>query len=72
MKQIKTVIHSVDNAQTFDLRVNELLKEGWILVKREIISVSGELTEAFNALPVRALYAELERYDVPLFEEITL
>jgi hypothetical protein len=72
MKQIKTVINSVEHAQTFDKAVNDLLKDGWMLLKRDIISISGEITEAFNTMPIKALYAELERYEPQTFEEITL
>ena len=72
MKQIKTVVNGLENAHTFDITVNELLRNGWLLIKREIISISGDPTESFNVLTVKALYAELERYDEPLFEEITL
>lgn len=72
MKQIKTVITPLERLNEYDNAVNELIKDGWILVKREIITISGDITEAFNAIPIKALYAELERYNTPLFEEVTL
>ncbi len=37
MKQIKTVSIRLDNAPTFDDRVNFYLQEGWILKNRKVI-----------------------------------
>lgn len=71
MKQIKTVIKPYELLYDFDDEVNSLLAEGWILRKREIQRVSGEISEAFNVPAVYVLYAELERF-VMNFEEITL
>lgn len=71
MKQIKTVIQPIEKANSFDIAVNELLREGWELKTRKIIHTQGELSEAFNAPVVRFLYAELEKQQ-PIFEEVTL
>lgn len=71
MKQIKTVILPIEQANFFDALVNCLLIDGWQLKTRKIISSTGELSEAFNAATVRFLYAELERHEPPFPEEIT-
>ena len=71
MKQIKTVLKPYAELYAFDNEVNQLLKDGWILRKREIQKVSGEISEAFSAPSVYVLYAELERLIMP-FEEITV
>ena len=71
MKQIKTVSCPIERAEWFDNSVNDLLANGWILKKRDIMYVPGELSEAFNAPMVRLLYAELERHVPPFPEEIT-
>ena len=72
MKQIKTVTCPYERAEWFDSSVNELLADGWILKKRDIMSVPGVLSEAFNAPVVQMLYAELERYSPPFPEEVTI
>ena len=71
MKQIKTVVFPYSELDRHDKEVNRLLADGWILKKREIQQVSGEISEAFNAPAVYILYAELERFIMP-FEESTL
>lgn len=71
MKQIKTVMRPYSELYEYDEQVNKLLSEGWILRKREIQRVSGEISEAFNVPAVYVLYAELERFVMP-FEEVTL
>lgn len=71
MKKIKTVTCPIENAEWFDSSVNELMKEGWVLAKRDILNVPGVLTESFNTPVVQILYAELELWE-PIFEEITL
>lgn len=72
MKQIKTILEPVTYPKCFDALVNCALIDGWTLTKREIITMPGELSEAFNASAVRYFYAELERYNPPFPEEITL
>ena len=71
MKQIKTVLKPYSELYAFDEEVNRLLSEGWILRKREIQRVSGEVSESFNVPAVYVLYAELDRIAMS-FEEITL
>ena len=71
MRQIKTVLKPYERLNEFDKEVNELLRKGWMLRKRETQRVSGEISEAFNVPAVYVLYAELERF-VMDFEEITL
>ena len=71
MKQIKTVTAPFERSEWFDNAVNELIKQGWILSKRDILNVPGILTESFNVPIVQILYAELEYWE-PIFEEITL
>lgn len=71
MKQIKTVIQPINSAGRFDNEVNELIKNGWVLNKREIIKSLGEMSDSFNIPVVQVLYAELERAEM-VFEEITL
>jgi hypothetical protein len=72
MRQIKTVSAPFERAEWFDDAVNDLLADGWNLTKRDILYVPGVLSEAFNAPTVRVLYAELERYEPPFPEEITI
>ena len=72
MKQIKTVILPIEQANFFDALVNSLLIDGWQLKERKIISGTGELSEAFSAPVVRFLYADLERQEPPFPEEITI
>lgn len=71
MKQIKTVTCPIEKAEWFDSAINELINEGWILAKRDILNVPGMLTESFNVPVVQILYAELELWK-PIFEEVTL
>ena len=71
MKQIKTVLKPYSELYAFDNEVNRLLSEGWILRKREIQRVAGEVSESFNVPAVYVLYAELDR-TVTSFEEVTL
>jgi len=71
MKQIKTILMPYERLGQYDKEVNQLLAEGWILRKREIQRLSGEISEAFSVPTVYMLYAELERFVMP-FEEVTL
>lgn len=71
MKQIKTVTSPYTRSEWFDNSINELLADGWILTKRDILNVPGILTEAFNAPTEQMLYAELEKH-TQTFEEITI
>lgn len=69
MKQIKTVIEPINRIFQFDNEINKLLACGWQLKKREIISIQGDISEAFNVSTAKVLYAELEKSH---FEEVTL
>lgn len=71
MKQIKTVLKPYADLYAFDAEVNKHLSDGWILRKREIQKMPGEISEAFSAPAIFMLYAELERFVMP-FEEITM
>ena len=70
MKEIKTVVTPIGEAYKFDIKVNRLLSDNWVLKKRDIVSAQGEPNEAFNFPAIRLLYAELERSTVQ-FEEVT-
>lgn len=72
MKQIKTVIQPIEHAKCFDALVNCSLIDGWELKTRKIITIQGELSDAFSASTVRFLYAEMERQEPPYPEEITI
>ena len=58
MKQIKTIYSRLEYAAGFDDKVNEAIREGWKLTKREVLPPTairnGDQTYA-------VLYAELER-----------
>lgn len=71
MKQIKTIIKPYSELNSFDEEVNQFLKEGWFLRKREIQRVPGEISESFTVPAVYVLYAELDRLIMP-FDEVTL
>ena len=68
MKKIKTVTAPFERSDWFDNAVNELMSEGWVLSKRDILNVPGLLTESFNVPLVQILYAELELWN-PIEEE---
>lgn len=70
-RQIKTVTAPFEKADWFDSAVNDLMADGWILKKRDLLNVPGLLSESFNAPVVQILYAELELWK-PIFEEVTL
>ena len=72
MKQIETVVCPIEHACRYDEDVNNLLADGWVLNKRSILFMTGDINEAYNSAVVQALYAELERYVPPFPEEITL
>lgn len=72
MKQIKTVVCPIEYAHSYDKEINSLLADGWILKKRTITNIRGEISEAFNSPDILSLYAELERNIPPYDEEITL
>lgn len=57
MIQIKTIKMKLDSSEAFDNKVNEALKDGWILVKRDVLPPF----ETMNHEYYRMLYAELER-----------
>ena len=57
MLEIKTILEDFNHVEDFDSRVNEAIKDGWELVRREVIpGWEGDTVIAF-----RKLYAELER-----------
>lgn len=58
--KIKTILRNTDNVEQFDAEVNNLLAEGWRLVKREVLP--GMNYNADNWAR-RALYAELVKID---------
>lgn len=70
MKKIKTVIKPIDDYNTFDNIINNLLLNGWYIVDRKIISIKGEPNEVGSTSTVQSLYAELEK-EVCYFEEVT-
>ncbi len=72
MKQIKTVIKPIYEAEIYDKSVNRLLNDGWEMKKRTIISAKGEPNEVGSTPIIQCLYAEFERYVPPFPEEITL
>lgn len=72
MKEIKTVIRPIEGVKSYDKYINELLKNGWSLKKRDFITLNGELNEVGSKPIIKALYAELERNNDFYFEEITL
>lgn len=72
MKQIKTVIEPFSDVVGFDNKVNKLLENGWKLVSRKTISLTGEPNEVGSSARIQMLCAELERHIPPFPEEITL
>lgn len=72
MKKIKTVICPLERSKQYDDEINKLLAAGWTIRKRDFINVPGEISEAFNITTKQLLYAELERFEPPLFEEVTM
>ena len=70
--EIRSVLMTVYRINDFDAEVNALLADGWRLVKRELVRVEGEPSEACNVPVVKALYAELERSGQPWPEESTI
>lgn len=72
MLQIKTVICPFESPKRFDDEINRLLADGWTIRKREIQTMAGLPSEAFNIPMVRVLYAELERINPPYPEEVTI
>lgn len=60
MKQIKTIVTRLNSNEKFDAAVNEALRDGWWLVKREVLQPPAQPTtgtDYFNTM----LYAELEK-----------
>ncbi len=70
--EIRSVLMTVYRINEFDAEVNALLADGWRLVKRELVRVEGEPSEAYNVPVVKALYAELERSGQQWPEESTI
>jgi hypothetical protein len=59
MKQIKTIMATIEGPEAikdFDNKVNELLAEGWTLVKRELLPA----VDFGCAYQPHTLYAEME------------
>jgi hypothetical protein len=61
MKQIKTVVEPFERATAFDNNINKLIKDGWEVKKRAVISAKGEPNEVGSCATVLTLYAELEK-----------
>lgn len=59
MKQILTILEPMQRPETFDLKVNSALQEGWELKKRMPMNIGVEAEDAH--LTVLWLYAELEK-----------
>lgn len=55
--QIKTIRYRLDNAEAFDEAVNDAIREGWRLTKREVLM---PVTQP-NHYTYIMLYAELEK-----------
>ena len=72
MREIKTVIQPVEKARCFDAIVNSYLADGWILAKRETKAIPGDIAESYSMQVVTVLYAELEKWDPIIPEEVTL
>lgn len=72
MKQIKTLVRVVEQAHNYDQEINSLLAKGWILKKRELLNIRGEISDSYNSVTEAVLYAELERDVPPYPEEITI
>lgn len=65
MLEIKTIVTRDNKPEEFDQKVNEALKEGWVLVRRDVLpAYAGGLAEYH-----RCYYAELERQTEPEEEE---
>lgn len=58
--KIKTVWNNVDHSAAFDAEVNELLTDGWQLVKREVLPGMSYTPTDYAK---RLLYAELVKLD---------
>lgn len=58
MKQIKTIRRRLDDNTEFDEAVNDALKEGWQLTKREVLQPRAQGPITYSNI---MLYAELER-----------
>jgi len=70
--EIRSVLMTVYRINDFDAEVNALLADGWRLVKRELVGIEGEPSEACSIPVVKALYAELERIGQQWPEESTI
>lgn len=60
MKQIKTIMVTLEgpkDIKDFDNKANELLAEGWTLIKRELVPA----VDLGSAYQPHSLYAELEK-----------
>lgn len=64
MKEIKTIIARATHSNEFDMQVNAELRNGWRLVRRDVLPAHTGEGQIFY----RVLYAELER-DVSDCEE---
>lgn len=60
MKQIKTIVASMDNGERFDSEVNLALHEGWELVERRLVQPPAQLDDD-KLYWGATLYAELEK-----------
>ena len=58
MKQIKTISYKLEYAAAFDDKVNEAIREGWKLTKREVLMPKAQSNSMYTSI---MLYAELEQ-----------
>lgn len=57
MLEIKTIIRSTREMDQYDAEVNEAIRDGWVLVRRDVLQPFEGMTKLWD----RILYAELER-----------
>ena len=61
MKQIRTIVKRLDAAESFDAVVNAALKDGWRLIKRDVLIPRSQASHTiFHTM----IYAELEREEI--------
>ena len=61
MTEIYTILKPIGDCEEFDERVNEALRDGWVLTRRDILPPFEGPTRLWE----RVLYAELERESTP-------
>ena len=58
--EIKTIVDRLDNAKSFDDKVNAALADGWRMVKREVLMPPSQPNTGFTFF-YTMLYAEMEK-----------